>query len=519
MSKRSLIGLAAAALLSMLVTACGGSDDGGMPQTQPAPASPPPQQGIGPTGGTVSGPNGSQIVVPPNALAQATSIAIAQSGAGAPALPAGMAMAGQMYAFTPHGTTFSTAATITVPFDPSQVPAGAQVMLLKTNAAQTGWENVSGASVSGNLITAQVTSFSWLAPAFAVPPLIVRSRATRIATGSAFSVAVRNDGTLWLWGNPNVGVAGATANCVIANSLDAPCRIVGPTGIRAVAAGGSFVLALRSDGQVVQFGYVPGGAGMVVNADVAQPIPGLSNVTQVAAGWQHAMARRADGTVMTWGASGLLGDGSTVGRATPGPVTGLSNVVAIAAAGNRSIALTGGGGVWTWGEDGPGLGLDVRAPFEVVTATQLATLTGITGIAAGSYSSIFGNSTGSTWYAGNRLKVSDPVTIITPTLNPDLAGAAAAAAGVSSLTASSTAAWAIVVDASGKPHGFGTPSDVGNVNSLSNIVEIAAGSSSHALFVDSSGAVWAWGQNHLGQIGDGTHIDRLTPVAVGLNLN
>jgi alpha-tubulin suppressor-like RCC1 family protein len=67
---------------------------------------------------------------------------------------------------------------------------------------------------------------------------------------------------------------------------------------------------------------------------------------------------------------------------------------------------------------------------------------------------------------------------------------------------------------------LGTPGEVASIGIASPIVEIAGGNGAHALFVDSSGDVWAWGQNSFGQIGDGTRSDRLVPVRVqGLNLN
>jgi len=70
---------------------------------------------IGATGGTVTGPGNAQVVIPAGALTQNTAIAIAQSGTGAPPLPAGVVVYGPIFAFTPHGTNFQSAVTVTVP--------------------------------------------------------------------------------------------------------------------------------------------------------------------------------------------------------------------------------------------------------------------------------------------------------------------------------------------------------------------------------------------------------------------
>ena len=104
------------------LAACGGGDDGdgqsGAGNTQPAPP------GIGAAGGTVLGPNGSKVEIPRGALAVVTAIAVDQSAANAPPLPPGLTPIGQMFAFTPHGTTFAMPATVTMPFNPASVPTG-----------------------------------------------------------------------------------------------------------------------------------------------------------------------------------------------------------------------------------------------------------------------------------------------------------------------------------------------------------------------------------------------------------
>jgi uncharacterized delta-60 repeat protein len=149
-------------LLHVLLSACGGgkgSDASPQPNPQPNPL---PAGTIGTAGGTVVGASGGQVVIPAGALSQNVVISITQSSTGAPALPAGVTVVGQMFAFQPHGTVFASPATITIPFDPALVPAGSSVSLYKTTAGQAGWEIVSGATVSGSSISAAVTSFSYM---------------------------------------------------------------------------------------------------------------------------------------------------------------------------------------------------------------------------------------------------------------------------------------------------------------------------------------------------------------------
>ena len=152
--------LLCSAALALTLGACGGGDD----------ASAPPAPMIGAAGGTVTGPNGAQVVIPAGALAANTAIAVTASTTGNPAPPTGLMTVGPVVAFTPHGTSFAQAVTVTVPVDPS-VPAGAAVKLYKTmNGAAGPWEEVLGATRSGNLVSAQVRSFSLIAPFISLQP-------------------------------------------------------------------------------------------------------------------------------------------------------------------------------------------------------------------------------------------------------------------------------------------------------------------------------------------------------------
>ena len=92
--------------LVLAVSGCGG-DGGGTEQTGTV---------VGAAGGTVVGSSGAKVVIPAGALATNTTINIAQIAASATALPAGFSVSGQMFAFTPHDTTFAVPVTIDIPF-------------------------------------------------------------------------------------------------------------------------------------------------------------------------------------------------------------------------------------------------------------------------------------------------------------------------------------------------------------------------------------------------------------------
>jgi len=115
---------------------------------------------IGAAGGTVNGPEGSSVVIPAGALASDTRINIEKTSAGAPELPDGFPVSGDVFALTPHGTTFAVPVTITVPFDPALIPADGRPALYKTDSRNL-WTPISDVTVQGNNVSAQVTSFSY----------------------------------------------------------------------------------------------------------------------------------------------------------------------------------------------------------------------------------------------------------------------------------------------------------------------------------------------------------------------
>jgi uncharacterized delta-60 repeat protein len=160
---RSLIPLPliAAFILVSGLAGCGGGDDA-QPAPPPVVVPPPPGTPIGAAGGTVSGPAGVSVVIPATALATEVRIQIEQTSTGAPALPAGVTASGQMFALTPHGTSFASPITVTLPFNPALVPAGAVPAVYKTTNNQTQWEEIPGAVFGATSVSAPISGFSFV---------------------------------------------------------------------------------------------------------------------------------------------------------------------------------------------------------------------------------------------------------------------------------------------------------------------------------------------------------------------
>ncbi|HYO70524.1 MAG TPA: hypothetical protein VEU33_31035 [Archangium sp.] len=83
-------------------------------------------------------------------------------------------------------------------------------------------------------------------------------------------------------------------------------------------------------------------------------VTGLTSIKALAAGDSHSLALRTDGTVSAWGRndSGQLGDGSFTWRFRPNPVSLPGDVTRIAAATDHSLAIRGTEGlVSAWGNN------------------------------------------------------------------------------------------------------------------------------------------------------------------------
>ncbi|MCE3004143.1 MAG: hypothetical protein LW860_15830 [Xanthomonadaceae bacterium] len=122
---------------------------------------------IGPSGGVVPGPDGVRLVVEEGALAQPVAFRIAADAAGAPPVPAGIALAGSVYAITPHGTGFDATAMVELPVP----PGGEPVFLMKAEVGGTRWSVVAQAGVPGPVLRAGVETLSWFALGRCTPVL------------------------------------------------------------------------------------------------------------------------------------------------------------------------------------------------------------------------------------------------------------------------------------------------------------------------------------------------------------
>ena len=301
--------------------------------------------------------------------------------------------------------------------------------------------------------------------------------------------------------------------------------------VGAVAAGGFHSVALRADGTVAAWGmndYGQLGDGTTLRRVAPVNVAGLDGVVAIAAGNIHTLALKADGTVWSWGynGDGLLGAGiADTQRASPVQVLGssgpLSGVVAIAAGVRHSLALKSDGTVWAWGFGYYG-SLGLGTPSSQNRATQVPGVTGVTAIAA-SWHSLALQADGHLWAWGlndsGQLADGSTTTRYSPILVADEVALAATGAYHTLIRKTDGSLWGAGLNDKGQL-GNGTAATpqltfAPALAGLTGVTKISA-SSSHTLALTDLGEAWATGFNGQGQLGDGTLVDKTSPVRVVL---
>lgn len=347
------------------------------------------------------------------------------------------------------------------------------------------------------------------------------TRIVAIHANSNISLAIDEQGRVWQWGSYKVGPANSPCkggdDCLLT-----PALVPNLSDVIAVSAGFVHRMALRRDGtvwgwgqnQVYQLGL---GHGDQEYHTEAQPVPGMTEVIAISAGGDFTLALKQDGTVWAWGHdnAGQLGNGKdsytpnyALRQESPGQVINLTGVVAIDTGWHHGIALRQDGTVWTWGFNQLGeLGWGSADTDQHPVPAQVPGLNNVTAIWGGFTNTIAKNKDGQVWAWGGNLggqldpaKLGMPLPFPNPVLMEALSGAV-------QVDACSTQLIALKADGTVWIYGLG---EIGNralfqqgQTTLRDITAISCGED-HMLALDNSGVVWAWGNNNVGQLGNGT---------------
>lgn len=353
-------------------------------------------------------------------------------------------------------------------------------------------------------------------------PVQIGSGFHSIAAGYTHALALKSDGSLWVWGSNKSGELGDGTT----TSQTRPVQVA--AGFSAISAGRSHTLALKPDGSLWAWGSNAFGQ-LGDGTTTARLIPALvgTGYSALAAGENFSVAIKTDGRLWAWGDNrlGQLGDGTTTSRLSPTRID--SAYRKVAAAGKLVVALKADGSLWSWGSGPLGDGSNVTMR---TLPTRIGS--GYSEIAAGDYHAAAIKPDGSLWAWGRRGLVGDgtdkdqdiptqigggytQIAIHTGVIEDDkgLYGHSLAIRQGGSVWAWGNASYgelglsSVIRD---KPF-----TQIGN-----GFVSIAAGgdgfSGNSNFAVKTDGSLWGWGMNRSGQLGDGTTTSRILPFQIGI---
>jgi alpha-tubulin suppressor-like RCC1 family protein len=238
---------------------------------------------------------------------------------------------------------------------PTQVPGLTQIVAvaagsthsvaLRSDGSVWSWGGNAAGQLGDGTTTPHVT-----------PTMIAGlSGVSRIAAGDDFTLAVENDGLIagrvWAWGNNAAGQLGDGSHL----GRLAPVQANVPGRVTAIAAGSAFAMALTDDGLVWTWGHNGEGQlgdGTLIDRPVPLRVAPFAGAFAVAAGGTHAAAITTDGRMWSWGTDRPSSLGAW--HATPEPVVGVTGALAIAGGYLYTLAVNPDGGVIAWGTNNYG---------------------------------------------------------------------------------------------------------------------------------------------------------------------
>jgi len=356
-----------------------------------------------------------------------------------------------------------------------------------------------------------------------------------ISTGHSHTCAILDDGSVNCWGDNTYGQLGDGTTTDRSTPTQTSSLGTDRAAV-AITAGGLHTCAILADGSVSCWGAnSQGQLGDGTTTDRNTPTQTSSlgtNKTAVAinTGYEHTCVILDDGSVSCWGDNyyGQLGDETNTDRNTPIQIFSLGTwrtAVAITTGGMHTCAILDVGSVSCWGYNGHGtLGDGTTTHRNTPTqTTSLGTDKTAVAISAGYQDTcvILDDGSVSCWGRNHIGQLGDGTTTDrnTPTQTSSLGTGRTAVA----ISAGRYHTCAILDDGSGSCWGWnyygglgdGTttnrniPSQTPIIWEGKNVIGISA--YEHTCVILDEGSVSCWGRNYIGQLGDGSVIDKHTP--------
>ena len=191
--------------------------------------------------------------------------------------------------------------------------------------------------------------------------LVTGSNWSKVDCQTSSTVAIKTDGTLWLWGNNIDGKLGLNDRV----NRSSPVQVFGGGTWTSISMGSIQVYGIKSDGTLWcwgrnQYGQL-GTNDMVHRSSPVQTVSGGTDWLRVHTDGQVVAAIKTDRTLWTWGSnqygqlgSNIRGGGLGIfGRSSPAQLGGTNWKQATCAA-SSILAIKTDGTLWGWGRNNGG---------------------------------------------------------------------------------------------------------------------------------------------------------------------
>lgn len=370
----------------------------------------------------------------------------------------------------------------------------------------------------------------------------------QLALGTSHSCALRHDGQVFCWGRNNHGQLGVglTLDIPVPVKVTSPAPGFGTNNIAAIAARDDTVCALNDRGRAFCWGantHGQLGDGTTDSRTRPVQVEGLgTGVREISVGQAHSCAVDASGGALCWGrnTAGQIGDGTFEERLLPVAVDtsaagfGRNNIARISASETHTCARNAGGRAYCWGNNdngrlGDGTTFARNRPVPVDTSHPGFDTRNIAAITTGGRHSCALTTGGRAFCWGHNIAGQLGVGSTTSAFSrPEPMSTAAPGFGARNIARIVGGGFhGCALNAAGRAFCWGSNAagEVGDgtdetrrapvpVAGLgTGLRDIAAGAR-HSCAIDAAGAVWCWGQNLHGQLGDATTEGSLEPVRV-----
>lgn len=325
--------------------------------------------------------------------------------------------------------------------------------------------------------------------------------------------ALKEDGSLWMWGRNTSGRLGNGSW----DDSAAPTKIL--DGVATVESSASTTAAIKTDGSLWMWGdNSHGQLGTGTLTKSYAPVKVMDDVAWVSPGNMTA-ALKTDGTLWTWGRNeyGMLGNGTTADSCHPTKVMG--DVSSASISGINGAAVKTDGSLWTWGSNNYGQlgrGGETSTPGKVMGGVSQAFMEdSLTSAALATDGTLWMWGLNDRGQAGNGRtggSVRSPAEVI-----EGISWAQGPIGSRNAVVLSDGSLWLWGANNSGGIGNGSTEDCPAPVRVLDDVVSVTLESAGTSAAIQTDGSLWMWGHNKYGQVGGGTKTDRTTPVKIKID--